>query len=79
MKVYLDSRTNETINFSNAEWLVVPQSKYNSIPFAISKINGASIVTDNQEKFTFKKGSIVTTLNERNGSRVIDFDENDLI
>jgi hypothetical protein len=79
MKIYLDSTINETINFSNTEWLVIPESKYNSIPFATSKINGASIVTSNQEKYIFKKGSIVTTLTERTGSRFIDFDENDLI
>lgn len=79
MKIYLDSRTTEPINFSDTEWLVIPESKYNSIPFATAKVEGASIVTSNQEKFIFKKGSIVTTLTERTGSRFIDFDENDLI
>jgi hypothetical protein len=79
MKIYLDSTINETINFSNTEWFVIPESKYNSIPFATAKIDGASIVTCNQEKYIFKRGSIVTTLNERTGSRFIDFNENDLI
>lgn len=79
MKVYLDSCKNNIFDLSKTEWLVIPESKYNTIPFATSKIDGASIVTCNQEKFIFKKGSIVTMKNERNGSRYIDFNENDLI
>jgi hypothetical protein len=79
MKIYLDSHKDKIFDLPKTDWLVIPESKYNDIPFATSRIDGASIVTCNQEKFNFKKGAIVTMKNERTGSRYIDFDENDLI
>jgi hypothetical protein len=79
MKIYLDSRNDKIFDLPKTDWLVIPESKYNDIPFATSRIDGASIETCNQEKFNFKRGSIVTMKNERTGSQYIDFNENDLI